>query len=91
MRPVPKLASLCTRYKVRESVRAFCTALSLTEAWTRQLFVVGTARDVSYLIDFLPSYLFPAGQAQITEWLMGGISLGGHATWLVLRHGAYHP
>ncbi|OCH94879.1 alpha/beta-hydrolase [Obba rivulosa] len=45
----------------------------------------GTSRDVSYLIDFLPAYLFPSGERQITQWLVGGISLGGHASWLTLR------
>ncbi|EMD33315.1 hypothetical protein CERSUDRAFT_87199 [Gelatoporia subvermispora B] len=45
----------------------------------------GTSRDVSYLIDFLPAYLFPSGERQIAQWLVGGISLGGHASWLTLR------
>ncbi|EKM53986.1 uncharacterized protein PHACADRAFT_257525 [Phanerochaete carnosa HHB-10118-sp] len=47
---------------------------------------VGTVRDISYLIDFLPSYLFPGGEADIAEWAVGGMSLGGHATWFALRH-----
>ncbi|KAI0093154.1 Alpha/Beta hydrolase protein [Irpex rosettiformis] len=47
---------------------------------------VGTAKDVSYLIDFLPAYLFPSAQATIDQWLVGGISLGGHSTWWLLRH-----
>lgn len=84
--PRPQLALICMRFRVRGSHCAIYTAL--TE--TCQSFAAGTSRDVSYLIDFLPSYLFPTVQAQITEWLMGGISLGGHATWLALRHGAYH-
>jgi len=46
----------------------------------------GTVRDISYLIDFLPSYLFPGGEAEIVEWSVGGVSLGGHATWFALRH-----
>ncbi|KAJ3002130.1 hypothetical protein NUW54_g6015 [Trametes sanguinea] len=46
----------------------------------------GTAQDVSYLIDFLPSYLFPNGERQISQFLCVGKSLGGHATWLVLRN-----
>jgi len=45
----------------------------------------GTSRDVSYLIDFLPAYLFPSGERRIAQWLVGGISLGGHASWLTLR------
>ncbi|KZT42247.1 hypothetical protein SISSUDRAFT_1125905 [Sistotremastrum suecicum HHB10207 ss-3] len=46
----------------------------------------GTARDVSFLIDFLPAYLYPNGERQIVEWVTAGVSLGGHATWLVLRN-----
>lgn len=45
----------------------------------------GTARDVSFLIDFLPSYLFPAGENHVAEWGVVGISLGGHSTWILLR------
>ncbi|KAI0683781.1 Alpha/Beta hydrolase protein [Cytidiella melzeri] len=46
----------------------------------------GTALDVSYLIDFLPSYLFPSGERTINQWLIAGKSLGGHATWIALTH-----
>ncbi|GJE97406.1 alpha/beta hydrolase [Phanerochaete sordida] len=46
----------------------------------------GTAQDVSYLIDFLPSYLFPSGEREIAQWLVGGKSLGGHSTWIALTH-----
>ncbi|KAI0759565.1 Alpha/Beta hydrolase protein [Trametes elegans] len=45
----------------------------------------GTARDVSYLIDFLPAYLFPNAERTVASWLVAGISLGGHSTWIVLR------
>ncbi|KAG5723862.1 hypothetical protein E4T56_gene9837 [Termitomyces sp. T112] len=45
----------------------------------------GTARDVSLLIDFLPSFLYPDNEAHpIAEWAVAGISLGGHATWITL-------
>jgi hypothetical protein len=53
--------------------------------------IVGTARDVSYLIDFLPSFLYPNGERTIVEWGVGGISLGGHTTWIALRQGNSHP
>lgn len=46
----------------------------------------GTARDVSFLIDFLPSYLYPSGERTVSSWLIGGISLGGHSTWYALRN-----
>jgi hypothetical protein len=47
----------------------------------------GTALDVSYLIDFLPSYLFPNSERQIQQWLVAGKSLGGHSTWIASVHG----
>lgn len=47
----------------------------------------GTHRDISFLIDFLPSYLFPHGEQTIERWMLAGISLGGHATWHALQHG----
>lgn len=46
----------------------------------------GSARDISFLIDFLPAYLFPSAEARVVQWLAGGISLGGHSTWYALRH-----
>ncbi|KAF8072137.1 Alpha/Beta hydrolase protein, partial [Lyophyllum atratum] len=47
----------------------------------------GTARDVSMLIDFLPSFLYPDNNPHpIVEWGVAGISLGGHATWITLAH-----
>lgn len=46
----------------------------------------GTRRDISFLIDFLPSYLFPLGEKTIEEYFVTGVSLGGHATWSMLRH-----
>jgi len=45
---------------------------------------MGTAQDVSFLIDFLPAYLFPAAECKIDAWGVVGISLGGHSTWIVL-------
>ncbi|KAJ6549189.1 Alpha/Beta hydrolase protein [Mycena sp. CBHHK59/15] len=42
----------------------------------------GTAKDVSFVMDFLPSYLFPQGERSIVEWGVAGISLGGHSTWI---------
>ncbi|KZT19240.1 alpha/beta-hydrolase, partial [Neolentinus lepideus HHB14362 ss-1] len=46
----------------------------------------GTAKDVSFLIDFLPAYLFPHGERTVKEWTVAGISLGGHATWIALKN-----
>jgi len=47
----------------------------------------GTAADVSFLIDFLPAYLFPMDDRSIYVWGVAGKSLGGHSTWLILAHG----
>ncbi|GAA5895487.1 hypothetical protein JCM8208_005246 [Rhodotorula glutinis] len=47
---------------------------------------VGTARDVSFLVDFLAAALFPHDERTVEEWYCAGISLGGHATWLALAH-----
>ncbi|KAG8880977.1 hypothetical protein FRB97_000301 [Tulasnella sp. 331] len=44
----------------------------------------GTSRDVSFLIDFLPAYVFPNGEREIIDWGVIGVSLGGHSTWTVL-------
>ncbi|KAH9933665.1 Alpha/Beta hydrolase protein [Epithele typhae] len=59
----------------------------------------GTAQDVSFLIDFLPAYrmhshnayecilyLFPGAERVVSDWLVGGISLGGHSTWITLKN-----
>ncbi|KAH8994809.1 Alpha/Beta hydrolase protein [Lactarius akahatsu] len=50
------------------------------------LAVVGAVKDVSFLIDVLPSYVFPHDERTVGEWVLAGFSLGGHATWLALRH-----
>lgn len=46
----------------------------------------GTARDISFLVDFLPSYLFPNGEKVIEKYGVTGFSLGGEFNCrLVLR------
>ncbi|KAG0700574.1 hypothetical protein DFH29DRAFT_1054643 [Suillus ampliporus] len=49
----------------------------------------GSAQDVSFLIDHLPSFLYPSGERTIVEWGMGGVSLGGHSTWIALSRGTH--
>lgn len=56
-------------------------------ASTEHVFAAGTAKDVSLLIDFLPSYLFPNGERTVSDWGIAGISLGGHSSWIGLAHG----
>ncbi|KAF7585586.1 hypothetical protein BBP40_010500 [Aspergillus hancockii] len=46
----------------------------------------GTARDVSLLIDYLPSFVFSDSERKITENLVLGVSLGGHAAWSCILH-----
>ncbi len=45
----------------------------------------GTAADTSILLDYLAAYIFPEKDStEITQNLVFGISLGGHAAWQVL-------
>lgn len=46
----------------------------------------GTAADVSFIIDMLPSYLFPNDERVVSLFAVTGKSLGGHAAWQVLTH-----
>ncbi|KAI9040494.1 uncharacterized protein KD926_008199 [Aspergillus affinis] len=46
----------------------------------------GTARDVSLLMDYLPSFIFPTSQRRISDNLVLGVSLGGHAAWSCILH-----
>lgn len=47
--------------------------------------ILGNAADVDFLVDLLPSYLFPHDDRKVTKWCVTGKSLGGHATWHVLK------
>ena len=49
----------------------------------------GAVKDLSFLIDILPAYLFPNDERTVGEWALAGFSLGGYATWLALRNGAH--
>ncbi|KAJ3817072.1 Alpha/Beta hydrolase protein [Lentinula raphanica] len=44
----------------------------------------GSSRDVSFLVDYLPAYLYPESERKISGWGLAGISLGGHSTWTTL-------
>lgn len=48
--------------------------------------VEGTARDTSLLMDYLAAFIFPNGEHKISENLVLGVSLGGHAAWSCLLH-----
>lgn len=50
------------------------------------MYAEGTARDVSVLIDYLPSYIFPSSERKTSDNLVLGISLGGHAAWSCILH-----
>lgn len=53
------------------------------------MWLAGAAQDVSYLIDFLPAYLFPNEERIIDTWAVAGVSLGGHSTWHCLKDGKH--
>jgi hypothetical protein len=59
-----------------------------THAQDMYSILSGTAHDVSMLIDYLPSYLFPKDDHEIVDWGVCGVSLGGHAVWLCLFQGS---
>lgn len=46
----------------------------------------GTALDTSLLLDHIASYAFPGRPIQISQNIVLGVSLGGHAVWHVLLH-----
>jgi hypothetical protein len=61
---------------------------SLTLFWhlpSLPLLPCQTAADVSHIISFLPSYLFPQDDRIISVNCVTGKSLGGHAVWHVLK------
>ena len=41
----------------------------------------GTATDVSHLLSYISSYVFPLSEHSIIENIVCGVSLGGHAAW----------
>ena len=46
----------------------------------------GTAVDTSHLITYISSYIFPQSEHAITNNMVLGVSLGGHAAWHCLMH-----
>jgi dienelactone hydrolase len=48
----------------------------------------GTTSDLTQVLDYLPSYLFPRGERRIGRCVVVGVSLGGHSAWLSLLHDA---
>lgn len=62
--------------------------MSSSEPNLLPFLLVGAARDVSFLIDFLPSYLYPNGERNVVNWGVIGLSLGGDACWIALKDGA---
>ncbi|KAF9267669.1 hypothetical protein L218DRAFT_919222 [Marasmius fiardii PR-910] len=73
-----------TQPKANEGWNKDSTKSNTTHAIDMYTIQVGTSRDVSFLIDFLPAYLFPKGGVTIAEWGVAGISLGGHSSWITL-------
>ncbi|MCJ1266188.1 hypothetical protein MMC22_006071 [Lobaria immixta] len=48
----------------------------------------GTTVDVSLLITYLSSYIFPMSEHIITDNMVCGVSLGGHSAWQCILHDA---
>jgi pimeloyl-ACP methyl ester carboxylesterase len=46
----------------------------------------GTALDTSQLITYLAAYIFPTSTHTLTDHLVLGVSLGGHAAWHCILH-----
>lgn len=46
----------------------------------------GTAADCSQLIGYLPAYVFPQNERDITSHFVLGVSLGAHAAWHCVLH-----
>lgn len=74
-------------------MRRICSPFSVSRGSTlqRRTFILkvhseGTARDTSLLMDYLASFIFPTGEHTISENLVLGVSLGGHAAWSCLLH-----
>jgi len=42
----------------------------------------GTALDISLVIDYFESVLFPHEEHSVDKWILMGASLGGHSTWI---------
>ncbi|BEI79475.1 hypothetical protein CcaverHIS002_0100040 [Cutaneotrichosporon cavernicola] len=55
----------------------------LTEMAT---LVSGGMHDFDLIRSFLPAFLFPGSERDVTDWAVCGISMGGHVTWRLLRH-----
>lgn len=47
-------------------------------------FLQGAVQDHQLIMDNLASYIFPAGERRIAEWMSCGVSLGGHVQWRLL-------
>lgn len=65
-------------YRLRPSHRLY---VHLADA-----FPDGTTTDVSLLMTYISSYIFPTSHQIITTNLVLGVSLGGHAAWQCLFH-----
>lgn len=51
----------------------------------------GTSMDVSLLITYISSYIFPKSNYTITTHFVCGVSLGGHSAWVSFRYHSKIP
>lgn len=73
----------CSPFSVSDEQTYFSTLAFILIHGTN---IEGTARDISLLMDYLPSFVFPKSDRNIVEHLVLGVSLGGHAAWSCLLH-----
>lgn len=57
---------------------------NVTHAQDMFSIIRGTAIDTSLLLDHVASYVFPDGSIKLSQNIVLGVSLGGHAAWHVL-------
>lgn len=51
--------------------------------------IQGGLKDQVYLLDVLPSFLWPNDERRVAEWVACGMSMGGHQAWRLLRDGEW--
>lgn len=51
--------------------------------------ITGGVEDHILIMDMLGDYLFPMGERKIAEFMVAGVSLGGHLIWRLLKAGEF--
>ena len=82
---IPSMHRTCSHATVRSpSFLAYTPPrMALTN---RVALTEGTAVDTSLLLDYISAYAFPNNSTSISQHIVFGISLGGHAAWHCVLH-----